>query len=345
MPDRGRFKNIDSWPEVERARWKRGLSPASLLDATAHAAKWQQETAIKNSRGWATYINWLDTNGRLMDDEQPEQRITRARINAYCAYLDGSVKPTTVRCRLYELVRALSVLAPDADVSYIRRLSYLYPKRGDPLAKRARMQESAVLLQLGLDLMAECRTPTGSKESIRYRDGLLIAFLACRALRLRNLTNIEINRQLVQIDERWSLRFAPTETKTHRSWINSWPDLLVPHLIEYLEVYRPLLIGNCDDCNDLWISAKSGPLSKRGVYLAVTKRTKAAFGKSVNPHLFRDAAATSLAVHDPANVQLSRHVLGHARYGTAQDYYNQARCLEASSNLNETMQRLRRRGA
>ena len=95
------------------------------------------------------------------------------------------------------------------------------------------------------------------------------------------------------------------------------------------------------DGNHLWVSQRAGPLTDSGIYYAITTRTKAAFGKSINPHLFRDCAATSIAVHDPANVQLARFALGHASYRTSQDYYNQALCIEASDSLNAAMDRLR----
>jgi site-specific recombinase XerD len=343
MPGRGRFKAIEAWPAADRERWQRGLSPASLLGPTGHAAKWRPETAKKSSRGWATYLNWLDVTGQLDCDEPPEQRISSERIQAYCGYLIEGIKPTAVRSRLDDLVSAFSVLAPLADESRIKRYRNLYPRQGDPLAKRARMQESATLLQLGLDLMAEAADLMGDKANLCYRDGLMIAVLACRPLRLRNLSNIELRRHLLQQDEHWSLLFEAKETKTHREWTSAWPAFLVPHLERYLEVYRPRLIRGHHGGDGLWISIRSHPLSSRGVYLAVTRRTRAAFGRSVNPHLFRDAAATSLAIHDPSNVQLARHVLGHSDYRTTQASYNQAQCVQASASLNEAMHRLRRK--
>jgi integrase len=263
MPGRGRFKDIDVWPEPDRTLWRRGLSPASLLDRTGHAVKWRPATVSKVGRGYASFLHWLDLSGLLSADEGPEQRTTPERIEAYCAYLGGKVRPTTIYSRLIDVVRALSVLAPGMDTGFIRKRSYCYPKRGDRLAKRARM--------------------------------------------------------------------------------NAWPELLVPYLLQYLDVYRPLLLAGRYDGNHLWVSQRPGPLTDNGIYYAITTRTKAAFGDRVNPHLFRDCAATSLAIHDPANVQLARHALGHAHYRTTQDFYNQARSVEASESLNEAMQKRRQR--
>jgi integrase len=86
-------------------------------------------------------------------------------------------------------------------------------------------------------------------------------------------------------------------------------------------------------------------LAGNGIHYAIITRTKAAFGWSINPHLFRDAAATSLAVHDPSNVRVCRHVLGHGSYRTSEKSYNLARSIEASSRLNTAieMRRTRRR--
>jgi integrase len=345
MPGRGRFKTVDAWPEPDRTRWRRGLSPASLLDETGHAAKWRPATISLVERAYASFLYWLETLGQLVEDEALEQRATPERIDAYCTYLEGKIKPTTIRLRLFGLMRALSVLAPSMEASLIRRRLRCYPAHGDRLAKRGRMQNDAALLQLGLDLIdeAESESQPTRHTAVVYRDGLMIAVLACRLMRLRNLTSVELERHLQLTDTRWSLQFAATETKNHRVWINGWPERLVPHLLRYLRIYRPLLMDGRYEGNHLWISQRPGPLTENGIYYAITTRTKTAFGKSVNPHLFRDCAATSVAIHDPTNVQLARHGLGHARYRTTQEYYNQAQCIEASDSLNAAVDRLRRR--
>lgn len=141
----------------------------------------------------------------------------------------------------------------------------------------------------------------------------------------------------------WSLTFPRAETKSHRAWVNDWPEALTPHLVRYLELYRTLLLAGRYAGPALWVSQRPGPITDNGIYYAITTRTKAAFGVSVNPHLFRDAAATSIAIHDPSNVQITRHVLGHGPHRTSEIYYNQARSIEASGTLNAALARRRRR--
>jgi hypothetical protein len=166
-------------------------------------------------QAYGTYLNWLDATGQLSDDEEPEQRFTPARVDAYRTYLAETLAPASIRSQLTDLARALSVVAPGANVAFLRRRAYCYPKTGDRLAKRQRMQEPEVLLQLGLDLMAaaESKTAKTRRTAVLYRDGLLISVLACRAMRLRNLTSVEIGRHLTEKDEKWSLLFDCTETR------------------------------------------------------------------------------------------------------------------------------------
>jgi hypothetical protein len=37
-----------------------GLSPASLLDDSGHAAKWRKATISMVERGYASYLHWLE---------------------------------------------------------------------------------------------------------------------------------------------------------------------------------------------------------------------------------------------------------------------------------------------
>lgn len=345
MPSRGRFKNIEAWPEPDCTLWRRGLSPPSLLDDTGHAAKWRPATVLKVSRAWAAFLNWLDATGQLAADRHPAHRLTPDRLDAYCAFLEGHVAATTVRSQLTDLARALSVMAPLADVRFVRQRSYRYPVRGDGLAKRARLVGSEYLLQLGFDLMAKAdmETVPTRRDAVLFRDGLLIAVLACRAMRLKNLAALELGRQLAAHDARWVLRFEAGETKNHRLWLNVWPASLVPQLERYLGHYRPPLLRGRKDEGHLWISQRPGPMTDNGIYYAVIARTRNAFGNSINPHAFRDALSTSLAVDAPEMVRLSRFVLGHASYRTTEKFYNQARAIDASRKLNKAIARRRRR--
>ena len=70
-------------------------------------------------------------------------------------------------------------------------------------------------------------------------------------------------------------------------------------------------------------------MTQMAIYDRVRARTKEHFGVAINPHLFRDAAATTMAIADPANVRLAAPLLGHRTFATTEKYYRQARAQEA----------------
>jgi integrase len=70
-------------------------------------------------------------------------------------------------------------------------------------------------------------------------------------------------------------------------------------------------------------------MTQMAIYDRVRARTQDEFAAAINPHLFRDAAATTMAIADPANVCLAAPLLGHRSFATTERYYRQARAQEA----------------
>ena len=59
-------------------------------------------------------------------------------------------------------------------------------------------------------------------------------------------------------------------------------------------------------------------MTQMAIYDRIRARTKEQFGVAINPHLFRDAAATTMAIADPANVRLAAPLLGHRTFTTTE---------------------------
>ena len=83
-------------------------------------------------------------------------------------------------------------------------------------------------------------------------------------------------------------------------------------------------------------------MSKDGIYYRITKLTLRHLGRSIHPHLFRDCAATSLAIEDPRHVRIAASLLGHRRFRTTERFYIQARNIEASRIMQKFLLSLRR---
>ena len=179
------------------------------------------------------------------------------------------------------------------------------------------------------------------QAEVQYRDGLMIAILAARPVRLKNLTAIIIDRHLIRIDDVYWLVFVSDEVKNRRHIEVPVPIVLTPYIDDYLAHHRPRLL-NGNDSDRLWISRFGSDLSCNSLRREIKLHTEVAFGKAITPHLFRDCAATSIAIHDPEHVWITTNILGHNTLATSQKYYDQSRMLEAGRHYQSTITGLHR---
>ena len=87
----------------------------------------------------------------------------------------------------------------------------------------------------------------------------------------------------------------------------------------------------------MWLSNQGRGLGDQQVYSKIVAHTRAAFGRPVNPHLFRDAAATTMARDRPQQVRLAAPLLGHRSYTTTERHYNLARVTEAAGAWHDVL--------
>jgi integrase/recombinase XerD len=199
------------------------------------------------------------------------------------------------------------------------------------------------LYDYGFEVMGSAGTrSTPLKEAGQYRDGLMIALLAARPVRRKNLASIEIGRHLVGQGTVYLLRFPGQETKTGRALEFPLPQALTGPVDFYIKYHRPFLIGSKgrwkrDPGDALWLSDHGSPMSASQLGARISQRTREGFGLPINPHLFRDAAATSIAIEDPEHVGIVTTILGHSNGGTAEAYYNQATSIEAARRYQDVI--------
>jgi integrase len=182
-------------------------------------------------------------------------------------------------------------------------------------------------------------TPT---TAVRYRDGLIIAFLAHRPIRAGNLTAIALGQHLAKRGSSWWLTFSPSENKTRRLLEFPLPRHLAPYLEDYLDRHRLFLLSRGStqplvQTSGLWISRLGSQMCFSAISHQVKLRTKETFGTPVNLSLFRDCAATAIAITEPEDIEVVAAILGHARLITSERFYNQARSIEAGQRYHETL--------
>jgi len=178
-------------------------------------------------------------------------------------------------------------------------------------------------------------------RAIQYRDGLMIALLAVRPLRLRNLHGLEIGRTLCAVGgSEHRIVFGPTETKTREPIEVGWPMDLEPQLRRYLDRYRPRLLGR-GTSPMLWIGRLGKPMAYLTVRLAIVGRTRDGLGVPISPHLFRDSAVTTIATEDPGHIGIASSLLGHSNTNTTDRHYRQANSISASRHYQAARAELR----
>lgn len=108
------------------------------------------------------------------------------------------------------------------------------------------------------------------------------------------------------------------------------PDAAATPLRRYLHTARPYLMARGGQRHDrLWVGDNGRPMSAAMVGIRIAQTTERVTGKRISPHLFRDAAATTLARSSPGDAALIRPLLGHSSDQTVARHYIHAGSIEA----------------
>jgi len=344
-PER-RCTPVAEWPVADRTAWQAALAPADRLDPEAgFANRWSEASRNKIVRGYGRWLGWLERAGRLDQVSTPESRATREQVREYLAALEDMLyAPYTIAGRLQELGNALRAIAPVHDWRWILRAAGRVREQARPVTDlRARMQPPGDVVQLGLDLMEAAdndRFRTIFERAVLYRDGLTLAALIHRPLRIKNFASITLGRNLQRRGEAWWLAFEPEEMKAKRPLECPWPDELQEHLERYLDVHRMVLLDGSAS-NALWVAKGGAGMTSMVLGHRITKRTEDEFGAAINPHTFRHIAATTIATDDPENITGVAGVLGHATLETSEKHYNKAKMIDAVRRYQVTLRAAR----
>jgi integrase len=346
-PDR-RCKTIEEWPAPDRDLWRAALCPGDLLEEGGSRAAYAKISNEKIVKGYGRWLTWLDRRGLLQPSAAPADRISPARVRDYIADLERDNASQTLLARLQELGGAAAVMDPDRDWSWINRIASHIRARNKPARpKRPRVIGAGTLVDFGLALMAAAdNESTPRRRATTYRDGLIIALLAMRPLRLRNLAGLVLGETVVFRGAEWWIEIPADETKTHEPIEMPWPEALLSQLQHYLAIHRPFLAGMRGRWSGpigeaLWLSSDGSQMTKIAIYDRVVARTRQGLGRAINPHLFRDCVATTLAIEDPEHVRIASRLLGHRTPSSAERFYNQAGSIEASRKMQAVLLSLR----
>lgn len=348
-----RCVRIDEWPERDREIWRVAVGPADILASGGERARHAAGSNRAVAAGYGRWLGWLRQADLLDDGADPAARITPERVRAYLAALATYNSTATQARRLEELFIFASLADPRRDWRWIRQLRTWVRRRHKPVRdKRPRIVGAEDLVGLGHSLMRRAEVEGERpdwRRALDFRDGLALALLALRPLRRANFVGLRLGQHLVQRGQVWWLLIDGPETKTGTPIEVPWPSGLHDALAAYLRRWRHVLLERAPFCrsglptatDQLWISVNGRALDPQGLFDLARKRTRAAFGRGLSPHLFRDCAATSIAVEDPAHILIASQLLSHRSIATTERHYNQARSVEAARAWQATLARLR----
>jgi len=306
------------WPPTDRQLWEVAMGSDDPF-AEAAGARLAKPSRQTYQLAWRRFLGFLATHEPAALELAPAERLTTERIRGFVADLGTTRSPTSVARlfdALYHVARAQAGTRP--------------------------IITSVQLLALGQQLMDESQPPISRMDALRYRDGLIIAFLAFVPIRSKNLTALDIGRHLVREGDRWFVIIPREEAKTGVAIEFAIPELLESYLAFYLDVVRQRLLRG-PACTALWVNSKGGPLSYLLIYRLISGHSKDRLGVHITPHDARDAAATTWAVAAPAQIGVARDLLAHRDLRTTINYYNRARGIEASRAYRQVIAEMRRK--
>lgn len=335
-----------AWPAADRAMWDALHKKADPFDDPGALAHLRQTSSRTLEVRYARWMRWLTTFDPDALALPPAERATLPRLQCWLEALSHT-KPMSRLMFIDGVLRVLRAADPDLDWTMQQRLLASLKRaagRGDPARKRGRILSSGVLLKVGLtyanaDPLA---VPQPLKRMIRLRDGMMIAMLAVLPIRRRAFCELALGQSVLMTPDEITISLSEEMTKTGVPWEASVPPQIEAMLRRYIVDVRPALLARGGRThNILWVGKKGEIFEQNGLGSRIGDLTLQLTGKRVSPHLFRDAAATTLARLSPESARLIQPVLAHSSAMTAERHYIHAQTIEAGRDYTSLIQRLK----
>lgn len=340
--------DVSAWPVKDQAMWHSLFVAGSPLDDQGALSHLRPTAAKVLNQAYRQWMHWLQSFDPAALEHEPKERATVTRLRQWCE-AKGDLRPMTRRFYVEGVLKVLCAFAPDADWSAQKRLVKQLKRlagHGDNSRKAGRVLSSGVLLQAGIR-HASAHTkakPSPLETAMQFQMGTIVAMLALMPLRCFTFRSLELGTSVHVVGDNVEITVPGQMMKTGHPWDAKVPDAVLPLLLRYLQEYRPwLLQRHGKRHNFLWVTNKGDPFKTGYFGVRVALATTEATGVRVSPHLFRDAAATSLARMSPQSARLIKPVLAHSCTETAEDHYIHAGSIEAGRNHATLIRNLRKR--
>jgi integrase/recombinase XerD len=335
---------VEEWPEDLRTAWKRARQPHEgrryrdrANGSEGLAAKWTPDYAARVQRGFGLYL-------RFARDQSLPPAPTVEGIARFIAVVRERVSSVSVASYVWEIYAASIVILPSGkdEWSWLRQeADWLRDVSRPSRNKEARIVPISRLRRLALRLLNEVdRCPLSVSAALDYRDALMVLQLTFKPIRISNLAEMRFDYNLILRDDGGSLFFA--RTKNGASDGHAIPPELAKRFRRYRDHYRSAIAG-ATETDQVWVSKLGGKLTGRAISQIIGDLTLQQLKRRVNPHLFRDCVATSIAEQGPENIESAGVLLGQRDRRSLETYRRHAQSTQAAAHLEQLLDPYRRR--
>jgi hypothetical protein len=335
------------WPEPDREAWEKAIAVGNVFDGRGPAAHWSDPTKNSNKCNYGRWLAYLMHFGQLDTHCEPQLRVTPELVARYVDHLqclEPRISPRTVVTLLVGLKVTIMAMAPESEWRWLKDVCNALNRISKPsIDKQARLRSIQEMFVAAIRQLEQLRRmPMAARNLLcAYRDTLMIGFMAARPLRRRNLAGLRIGVHMKRRRGVWHIEVPHYDVKNRRFPLEfDLPPELVPFLDFYIDKVRSRFLRD-EHSDHLWISWEGTAMSAQAIYSCLSRRTQELLGTRINPHLFRDCAASSLALESPEFALAAAPLLGHSNFATTQRHYVQARQIDAGRKLNDVLNRIK----
>lgn len=332
---------VAEWPAKDREAHVRAVRPGGLFEEPGRFSLLAPVSLAKYDMAYGRYLSFMLLSEGADTEPGIVLLLTPERLKRFLSRIEREILPYSIYGVISGLHQMGVALAPECDWSWLRTVANRLrrrARRGRPLT--GRLVAPHVQFRAGRKLMHDAdKAPhlDPKLRAVRFRDGLMLALQAARALRRKNFAQIEVGRHLVRQIDGYLLRFEASEMKNRRPFEIPVPDELTGDIDRYIEQHRPVLASGRDS-TALWLAWDGKAMTINSVAARFDKISARHLGKRMGLHLSRHGLATGLACEDPENVRMGAAMLSHASFATTEGSYIVARQIDASRKFRKLIE-------
>jgi integrase len=180
-------------------------------------------------------------------------------------------------------------------------------------------------------------------KAICAQIAVAIAILQTTPIRIKNLSEIDIRKNLISRGNRLFLSIDGSQVKNGENIDFELPTFVVELLAWYIKEWRGLLVK--DQTNALFPGINGGPKSSATLGGQISKMVFRLTEMEFNPHLFRHAGGKLFLDMQPGQYAVVQRVLGHRSINTTTSVYAGAETRAAGQHFSDVItQRRKARG-